>query len=185
MHSLHSRFVRHQDIGWRGCATQNLIHCHMSNDGSNFDGDITSSAAVADFATCLQPNDHAMNSRVSFELTVEGVVRCLEKKNAISRDSATPSFHLAPASSGHHKRESNHTRAEVHDEMYHDLLEKVRCSLSLHRTREFNLNDVESTNPEPSVGSDWWANVKVAGISAEPEKGMSLDRVSQPGSAGL
>ncbi|KAF8650753.1 hypothetical protein HU200_063657 [Digitaria exilis] len=156
-----------------GVATQNLIHRHMSNGGSPFDGDITSGAPVAYFSTCFQPSDHAMNRRVSFELTVEGVKRCLEKKNAISRDSATP-FHLAPTSSDDHKRM-----------MYHELLEKVRRSLSLHQAREFNLNDAEYTNPGPSVGSDWWANDKVAGISAEPEKGMSLDPVSQPGSASL
>ncbi|KAF8779571.1 hypothetical protein HU200_002485 [Digitaria exilis] len=133
---------------------------------------------IADFSARLQPNDHAMNRRVSFELTVEGVVRCLEKKSAISRDSTTASFHFSPTSSGDHKRESNHTRAGVHDEMYHDLPEKVRRSLSLRQAREFKFNNIESTDSEANMGSDWWANEKVSEITAEPEKGMSSDPVS-------
>ncbi|KAF8694441.1 hypothetical protein HU200_038183 [Digitaria exilis] len=161
-----------------GDATQNLIHHHMCNGGSPFDGDITDGVPIADFSARLQPNDHAMNRRVSFELTVEGVVRCLEKKSAISRDSTTASFHFSPTSSGDHKRESNHTRAGVHDEMYHDLPEKVRRSLSLRQAREFKFNNIESTDSEANMGSDWWANEKVSEITAEPEKGMSSDPVS-------
>jgi hypothetical protein len=121
-----------------------------------------------------------MDHRVSFELTVEDVARCLEKKTAISGDSATASFHLAPTSSGDHKRESNDTRLYV-DETYHDLPEKARRSLSLRLAKEFNFNSVDAANVEPSVGSDWWANEKVAGITSEPEKGWSFHPVAQPG----
>jgi hypothetical protein len=115
-----------------------------------------------------------MDHRVSFELTVEDVARCLEKKTAISGDSATASFHLAPpTSSGDHKRESNDPRAGLYvDETYHDLPEKARRSLSLRLAKEFNFNNVDV---------DWWANEKVAGITPEPEKSWSFHPVAQPG----
>ncbi|TKW42333.1 hypothetical protein SEVIR_1G377700v4 [Setaria viridis] len=165
-----------------GVATQKLIPRHMRNGGSILDGHIAAAVPVADFSARLQPNDHAMDHRVSFELTVEDVARCLEKKTAISGDSATASFHLAPTSSGDHKRESNDTRAGLYvDETYHDLPEKARRSLSLRLAKEFNFNNVDAANVEPSVGSDWWANEKVAGITSEPEKGWSFHPVAQPG----
>ncbi|CAL4967713.1 unnamed protein product [Urochloa decumbens] len=166
-----------------GVATQKLIPRHMRNGGSLLDGHITAAVPVADFSARLQPNDHAMDHRVSFELTVEDVARCLEKKTAISGDSGTASFHLAPpTSSGDHKRDSNDTRMGLYvDETYHDLPEKARRSLSLRLAKEFNFSNVDATNVEPSVGSDWWANEKVAGITAEPEKGWSFHPVAQPG----
>jgi len=142
----------------------------MRNGGSLLDGHITAAVPVVDFSARLQPNEHAMDHRVSFELTVEDVARCLEKKTAIPGDSGTASFHLAPTSNGDHL-----------DETYHDLPEKARRSLSLRLAKEFNFNNVDAANVEPSVGSDWWANEKVAGMTSEPKKNWSFHPVAQPG----
>jgi len=165
-----------------GVATQKLIPRHMRNGGSLLDGQISAAVPVVDFSARLQPNEHAMDHRVSFELTVEDVARCLEKKTAISGDSGTASFHLAPTGSGDHHRESNEARAGLYvDESYHDLPEKARRSLSLRLAKEFNFNNVDVGSVEPSVGSDWWANEKVAGMTTEPKKNWSFHPVVQPG----
>ncbi|GJM87395.1 hypothetical protein PR202_ga03344 [Eleusine coracana subsp. coracana] len=165
-----------------GVATQKLIPRHMRNGGSLLDGHITAAVPVVDFSARLQHNDHAMDHRVSFELTVEDVARCLEKKTAISGDSTSASFRLAPISNGDHPRESVDTMAGLHvDETYHDLPEKARRSLSLRMAKEFNFNNIDAANVETSVGSDWWANEKVAGITTEPKKNWSFFPVAQPG----
>lgn len=143
----------------------------MRGGGSLLDGHITAAVPVVDFSARLQPNEHAMDHRASFELTVEDVARCLEKKTAISGDPGAASFHLAPTSNGDHHRESSGTRAGLYvDDTYHDLPEKARRSLSLRLAKEFNFNNIDAVNVEPSVGSDWWANEKVAGMTAEPKK---------------
>ncbi|KAL6591526.1 hypothetical protein ACP70R_050029 [Stipagrostis hirtigluma subsp. patula] len=166
-----------------GVATQKLIPRHKRNGGSLLDGHITAAAPLVDFSARLQPNDHAMDHRVSFELTVEDVARCLEKKTAaISGESNAASFRLAPTSNGEQPRESSDTRAGLYvDETYHDLPEKARRSLSLRMAKEFNFNNVDATNVETSIGSDWWANEKVAGMTAEPKKNWSFFPVAQPG----
>ncbi|KAL6911275.1 hypothetical protein ACP4OV_000080 [Aristida adscensionis] len=166
-----------------GVATQKLIPRHMRNGGSLLDGHISAAVPVVDFSARLQPNDHAMDHRVSFELTVEDVARCLEKKTAaISGEPATASFRLAPTSNGEHPRESSDMKTGLYvDETYHDLPEKARRSLSLRLAKEFNFNHVDATNVETSVGSDWWANEKVSGMTAEPKKNWSFHPVAQPG----
>jgi hypothetical protein len=169
-------------LNGEGVATQKLIPRHMRNGGSLLDGHISAAVPVVDFSARLQHNDHAMDHRVSFELTVEDVARCLEKKTAISGDSTSASFHLAPISNGDHPRESGDTRAGLHvDETYHDLPEKARRSLSLRMAKEFNFNNVDAANVETSVGSDWWANEKVAGMTTEPKKNWSFFPVAQSG----
>jgi hypothetical protein len=165
-----------------GVATQKLIPRHMRNGGSLLDGHISAAVPVVDFSARLQHNDHAMDHRVSFELTVEDVARCLEKKNTICGDSTSASFRLAPISNGDHPRESGDTRAGLHvDETYHDLPEKARRSMSLRMSKEFNFNNIDAANVETSIGSDWWANEKVAGITTEPKKNWSFLPVAQPG----
>ncbi|GJM87468.1 hypothetical protein PR202_ga03425 [Eleusine coracana subsp. coracana] len=104
-----------------GVATQKLIPRHMRNGGSLLDGHITAAVPVVDFSARLQHNDHAMDHRVSFELTVEDVARCLEKKTAISGDSTSASFRLAPISNGDHPRESVDTMAGLHTLMKHTM----------------------------------------------------------------
>uniref|UniRef100_A0A0D9Z0A9 Uncharacterized protein n=2 Tax=Oryza glumipatula TaxID=40148 RepID=A0A0D9Z0A9_9ORYZ len=167
-----------------GIATQKLIPRHMRNGGSLLDGHISAAVPVVDFSARLQNNDHAMDHRVSFELTVEDVARCLEKKTNINGESAAASFRLVPTGNGDHihPRESNDTRAGLCvDETYHDLPEKARRSLSLRKAKEFKFNNVDAPSVEPSVGSDWWANEKVAGITSEPRKSWSFFPVAQPG----
>lgn len=165
-----------------GVASQKLIPRHLRNGGSLLDGHITAAVPVVDFSARLQNNDHAMDHRVSFELTVEDVARCLEKKTAISGESTASSFQLTPTSNGDHPRDSNDTRAGLYvDETYHDLPEKARRSLSLRLAKEFKFNNIDAANVETSVGSDWWANEKVAGITPEPRKSWSFFPMAQPG----
>ena len=143
----------------------------MRNGSSVLDAHITAAVPVADFSARLQPNDHSMDRRASVGLTVEDVARCLEKKIANPGETVSASFRIAPSSSGSNKRESNDTRVGLYiDETYHDLPEKARRSLSLRLNKEFNFNIDDCTTVDPSVGSNWWANDKVTGITAEPEK---------------
>lgn len=158
----------------------------MRNGGSLLDGHISAAVPVVDFSARLQNNDHAMDHRVSFELTVEDVARCLEKKTAIAGESAASSFHLSSTSNGDRSRESNETRAGLYvDETYHDLPEKARRSLSLRLAKEFKFSNVDAPQVEETgaLGSDWWANEKVAAITTEPRKSWSFRPIAQPGAS--
>ncbi|XP_022679753.1 uncharacterized protein LOC101755086 [Setaria italica] len=146
-----------------GTGTQKLIPRNMRNGYFLLDGHITAAVPVADFSARLHHNDHDMDHLVSFDLTVADVARRLEKKTAILGDSATTSFRFAP-SSGDHKRD-----------LYHDLPEKVRQSLSLRLPREFNINVIDAPNVEPTLGNDKVA----AGITVELEKARSYPVVQQ------
>ncbi|CAM0943206.1 unnamed protein product [Alopecurus aequalis] len=169
-----------------GIATQKLIPRHMRNGGSLLDGHISAAVPVVDFSARLQNNDHAMDHRVSFELTVEDVARCLEKKTAISGESAASSFHLSSTSNGDRSRESNETRAGLYvDETYHDLPEKARRSLSQRLAKEFKFSNTDASQVEETgaLGSNWWANEKVAAITTEPRKSWSFRPMTQPGAS--
>ena len=158
----------------------------MRNGGSLLDGHISAAVPVVDFSARLQNNDHAMDHRVSFELTVEDVARCLEKKTAISGESAASSFHLLATSNGDRSRESNETRAGLYvDETYHDLPEKARRSLSLRLAKDFKFSNTDAPQAEETgaLGSDWWANEKVAAITTEPRKSWSFHPKAQPGAS--
>lgn len=136
-----------------GTGTQKLIPHNVHNGYFLLDGHIAAAVPIADFSA---HNDHDMDHLVSFDLTVADMARRLDKKAAILGDSTTTSFRFAP-SSGDHKRD-----------IYHDLPERVRQSLSIRLPREFDINAFDAPNVERTAGSE-----VASGITVELEKGQS------------
>ncbi|CAN6171758.1 unnamed protein product [Urochloa humidicola] len=160
-----------------GNGAQKLIPHNMHDGCSLLEGNITEAAPVADFSARLQHNVRAKDHQVSFDLTVEDVVRCREKKTANLENSVPASFHLGPTSSGDHKRGSNYSRDRQYvNEIYRDLPEKVRRSLSLRLAKEVsNFKSIDATNVEPSVG-----NEKATGMTEELGKSQGSANLHWP-----
>lgn len=128
-------------------------------------------------------NDHLIDHRVSFELTSEDVVRCVEKKptalpkalqNADERDYNTNDSIDDSASAG--TSEKGHTHFE--EGQRH---QKQRAA-SLGSIKEFNFDHVNGLDSDkPCINSNWWANEKVIGKEEGPCQNWSFFPVMQPG----
>lgn len=134
------------------------------------------------------PNGHRNNEflidhRVSFELTSEDVVRCVEKKptalpkalqNAAERDYNTEDLVDDSASAGtSEKGQTNYEEAQRH--------QKQRAA-SLGSIKEFNFDHVNGLDTaKPCISSNWWANEKVIGKEDGSGKDWSFFPVMQPG----
>lgn len=113
-------------------------------------------------------NDALMDHRVSFELTAEDVVRCVEKK-----PTALPRALQNPDGRGHDNAngsvDDNHgttdrAMANGEDGQRH---QKQRAA-SLGSIKEFNFDHVNGLDPDkPCINSNWWANEKVVGREGE------------------
>lgn len=145
---------------------------HSRNGGSLLDGRITAAASLVDLTVGSQNHEHGADHRVSFELTAEDVARCLGKKSAISGE------HLKIATTT--ATDGVCTEKSVDNENCSDIPEKARSSLSLPVAKEFNFDNSDTANAEPSLGSDWWANEKV-GRATEPRKDWAFFPMIQPG----
>lgn len=137
-----------------------------------------------------------VNHRVSFEITAEEVVRCVEKKSAPSKAvSVFPKYveclhegdgnssELADDqecyTSGQFEATHKRTSADSEDEQRRH---KHR-SITLGSSKEFNFDSADGGHSDKptSIGSDWWANEKVMGKEVVPSKNWSFFPVMQPG----
>lgn len=122
-------------------------------------------------------NDFLVDHRVSFELTSEDVVRCVEKKpttlpkalqNTDDRDYNTYDSVDDSASAG----QTNVDEGQRHH--------KQRAA-SLGSIKEFNFDHVNGLDTDkPCIRSNWWANEKVIGKEGSC-KNWSFFPVMQPG----
>lgn len=164
-----------------GIAVRKLVPCHARDGGSLLDGRITAAAPTVDSAMGPHNNDHAMDHRVSFELTAEEFARCLGKKTALSGDCNSGSSQVATSTGDQITDEAKKSNGICVDETYHDLPEKAQPSFALPAVKEFKFDNADGAPAEPSVGSAWWANEKVVGTSSEPRKNWAVFSMIQPG----
>ncbi|KAL9231014.1 hypothetical protein vseg_006289 [Gypsophila vaccaria] len=130
-------------------------------------------------------NDLVMDHRVSFELTSEDVVRCVEKKpTALPRalqntdtNRSTNDINMPSTS------ERSHTHSNGDDGQRH---QRQRAA-SLGSIKEFHFDHINEVDPDrPCINSSWWANEKVVGREEDDEdaaacKNWSFFPVMQPG----
>lgn len=143
-------------------------------------------------------DETVVDHRVSFEITEEELVRCVEKKpvalpkselsceeNAellVKRGDDNPkemaNVHLLCSVGETSNSASERASMDGDDGQRH---QKHR-SLTLGSAKEFNFDSVDGVNSDkPSIGSDWWANEKVLGKEVVAGKNWTFFPVMQPG----
>ncbi|KAL3818044.1 hypothetical protein ACJIZ3_003949 [Penstemon smallii] len=117
----------------------------------------------------LQNNDVVIDPRVSFEITSEEVIRCVEKKPV-----ALPV--PLPETGEEHDYPTKQTSTEnTHTDGDNEQRHQKNRTITLGSTKEFNFDNVDGGNSgEPSIGSDWWANEKVHVEEGGPIKNWSF-----------
>ncbi|KAJ0966638.1 hypothetical protein J5N97_023555 [Dioscorea zingiberensis] len=172
-------------LSGEGLALRKLTSLHAArNGGSLLDGQISAISPSKDATTESQNGEADANHRLSFELTAEEVALCIAKKPIFSGE-FKPESRLAEtaetaASYGNPDETANSSRLCV-DETYHDLPERIQSSAGLQAAKEFKF-DADGASSEPGVvGSDWWANKKVAGTETGPQKKWTFFPMIQPG----
>ncbi|KAM7491419.1 hypothetical protein LguiA_034340 [Lonicera macranthoides] len=115
----------------------------------------------------------AVDHRVSFEITAEEVVRCVEKKSrAENAERAMKDCDCSSAETVNDTPDT--TSVDAEDGQLH---QKQR-SITLGSVKEFNFDNVDGGNShKPNTGTDWWANEK----EAQPSKNWSFFPMMQPG----
>lgn len=147
-------------------------------------------------------NDQIVNHRVSFELTAEDVVRCVEKKSTtlskqpVAESLETESTPDEPRVSSS-KVNNESTSADVTEVRMGEtsntqpekppadiqettIQHKKNQSITLGSSRDFNFDNADGDSIEPTIGSDWWANEKVIGTEAGTMKNWAFFPVLQP-----
>ncbi|OIT08664.1 PREDICTED: uncharacterized protein LOC109231337 [Nicotiana attenuata] len=117
-----------------------------------------------------------VDHRVSFEITAEDVVRCVEKKPTMLMKTGSMSLqdverntkreaNLAEMSNGQ-ECNGNEPSSEIREGSSADGEDSQRHqkqrSTILGSSKEFNFDNVDGGYPDKAtIGSDWWANEKV------------------------
>ncbi|XWS48913.1 hypothetical protein CRYUN_Cryun13aG0117600 [Craigia yunnanensis] len=142
-----------------------------------------------------QTDQVAVNHRVSFELTTEEIVRCVET------DTTTPSEAVSESLQNEETREKEENATKVVDdyecrvgETSNERPEKASAdredepqhhknqSITLGSAKEFNFDNVDGGDThKPIVSSDWWANERVAGKEDGVPRNWSFFPMMQPG----
>lgn len=144
-----------------------------------------------------QNDEIAVNHRVSFELPTEDGARCVERNPvAWSRAVATS---LKDAAIVKMEEESSKGMVNGYEcrvgETSNNEPEKAPAdgeeegqkhqkhrSVTLGSIKEFNFDNADGGDSHKSdIGSDWWANEKVAGKEISPTKNWSFFPMMQPG----
>ncbi|KAL3498871.1 hypothetical protein ACH5RR_041603 [Cinchona calisaya] len=152
-------------------------------------------STVSNSYNVLRNDETAVDHRVSFEITAEEVVRCVEKKpaalakatlasvenvacNVRTEDNPKEMENAQECCAGEASRNAS-GRASLDGEGG-QWYQKHR-SITLGSAKEFNFDSVDEGNSEkPNIGSDWWANEKVQGKEGGASKNWSFP-VMQPG----
>ncbi|KAK9276135.1 hypothetical protein L1049_005666 [Liquidambar formosana] len=136
-----------------------------------------------------------VDHRVSFELTAEDVVRCMEKEPASLAKAVSASLQIPETA------ETKENSAEMVNgyecrvgETSNDAPEKALAdgedgkrhqkhqSITLGSSKEFKFDNTdEGHSSKPNIGSDWWANEKVVAKEGGPSKNWSFFPMMQPG----
>lgn len=178
-----SKLLRHEKIyphEWgsqqgSGTLTPDAV-CHRTCDSSVMTRQNSDVAPLPTLCNGKKLDETTLDHRVSFEITAEDVLRCVEKKPGLlskagstyaEKGQHTPEGHDHPSEvSNGHQRCPGQSSEEISErvsaggeggEHHH----KNRSS-TLGSAKEFNFDSVEHLD-KPSVGSEWWANEKVIG----------------------
>lgn len=141
----------------------------------------------------LPANGHHRNNdalvvdhRVSFELTAEDVVRCVEKKpmalpRALQNPDERESGDNTNGSSVDDVGGSTTERATANGE--EGQRHQKQRAASLGSIKEFNFDHINGLEPDkPCINSNWWANEKVVGVGREGDtKNWSFFPMMHPG----
>ncbi|KAL3833479.1 hypothetical protein ACJIZ3_008215 [Penstemon smallii] len=134
-------------------------------------------------------NDDAvvLDHRVSFEVTAEEIIRCVEKKPVawpkILPESVENVEHTGEEKSMQTEKLKDYPTGETSIYATENALaegenehkRQKNRSITLGSAKEFNFDNIDGGNSdEPSIGSDWWANEKVLGEEVGPSKNWSF-----------
>ncbi|CAN6586043.1 unnamed protein product [Malus baccata var. baccata] len=140
-------------------------------------------------------NGIVINHRVSFGLSSEAFVRCVEKKTLALAEAASTSIEEAEKAQSEEdpsKAASSsdcpapETSSEAPETAVADeeaQLHQKQRSITLGSNKEFNFDNAEGGDSGSSntIGSDWWANEKVSPKENGPPKNWSFFPMMQPG----
>lgn len=160
---------------------------------------ISEVASLANSENGCQNDGSVVDHRVSFELTGEDVARCLASKSALSfgRVEAKPLEDLYPTKKDiatlndkndasndgtcSDEASSNEVVESLSREADDQGYQKLR-SITLGSAKEFNFDSTKAdVSVKPSVGSEWWANEKVAAKEPKSGNSWSFFPILQPG----
>uniref|UniRef100_A0A1D1XCF1 Uncharacterized protein At1g76660 n=1 Tax=Anthurium amnicola TaxID=1678845 RepID=A0A1D1XCF1_9ARAE len=171
-----------------GLAIRKLAPRHTSgHGGSLLDGQISAAKSVGDSDSRCPNSETVIEHRLSFELTVEEVARCLAKEPTIypGRVASEPLLEAASPISGTDQLPDKVPSPDGYrvDETYHDLPEKLPHSASRGTSREFKFDNTDGTYGQPTVGSDWWANEKVVSTESGHRENWTFFPIVQSGAS--
>ncbi|CAN4077704.1 unnamed protein product [Withania somnifera] len=124
-----------------------------------------------------------VDHRVSFEITAEDVVRCVEKKPTMMMRTGSRSLQDVEHSTKRQENLVEMSNGQEHDG--HELSSEIRegsstdgedgqrqqkhRSITLGSSKEFNFDNVDGGyRDKATIGSDWWVNEKVLGKEGGP-----------------
>ncbi|KAF3448584.1 hypothetical protein FNV43_RR09297 [Rhamnella rubrinervis] len=166
-----------------------------SSDGFLLKGRLSDVAPQEHSGNRSRNEETVVNHRVSFELTTEDVVRCVEKDPvALPEAASTSPKDLSNVVVGNSSEMVNGHDCRVGDAS-NDEPEKVPAeggeegerhqkhrSVTLGSIKEFNFDNADGGDSRKSnIGSDWWANEKVAGKEGGATENWSFFPMMQPG----
>ncbi|KAL5567959.1 hypothetical protein UlMin_024534 [Ulmus minor] len=163
------------------------------------DNQISEVASLANSENGCKYEVSLVDHRVSFELTGEDVARCLANKSSVSVRTAPDSLEDIPAeclskqdgisadTDGNvnelsTSRETSYRMPENDHPEGEDHVYQRHRSITLGSVKEFNFDSTKTdVSVKPSIGSEWWANEKVAGKESKPGNSWSFFPILQPG----
>ena len=145
---------------------------------------------------CL--NEISVSHRVSFELSAQKGLRCVENKPAAASAwtkvlSKLKNEAAATVDKEENSRETRHDDQQLVAETPNDVPQQTNLgadeatvhekdqSLTLTSGKEFNFDNADGADSHaPNIVADWWANEKVAGKEGGASKNWSFYPVIQP-----
>ncbi|KAG8382214.1 hypothetical protein BUALT_Bualt05G0053400 [Buddleja alternifolia] len=151
---------------WESCQGSGVVTPDAVGPRSQLNRQISDVAPLPDMGNTRSRNDESVvDHRVSFEITAEEVIRCVEKKPVVLAKSVEEKpIEMTNLTSND---TSEKALADVDNEQRH---QKNR-TITLGSAKEFNFNNIEGGSPDEAsiIGSsDWWVNEKVVGEDSGP-----------------
>ncbi|XP_031275610.1 uncharacterized protein At1g76660-like [Pistacia vera] len=139
-------------------------------------------------------NDQVVGHRVSFELTAEDVVRCVEKNPTTLTEAVSESLQSGATAEREetprkfenvHQCRVGETSNETPENGPADVevapQHQKQQSITLGSSKEFNFDNADGDSCEPNLASEWWANEKVIGKDTGAIKNWAFFPMMQPG----
>lgn len=167
-----------------------------SRDDSVLDRQISDVASHSLSDSGCPNNEIMVDHRVSFELTAEDVVRCVEKDSAalvkaVSASLQNPatveidenSREVVVDSEGRVGETANNPPEKAPEDANGEEGQPhhKQRSITLGSAKEFNFDNADGGHSDkPNISSDWWANEKVVGKEVGASKNWSIFHMMQP-----